>query len=74
MCFQFQHGLADMSILYRTRSEGYITFTIICQKLRVAKLIYPPFLHYVYKKHFFFTYQYVSIHIVQLVKGIWIFG
>jgi lipocalin len=37
MCFQFKHGLADMSISYRTRSEGYITFTNICQKLRVEK-------------------------------------
>jgi hypothetical protein len=56
MCFQFQHGLADMSILYRTRSEGYITFTNICQKLRVEKLMYPPFSNYIYEKNTFFTY------------------
>ena len=53
MCFEFQHRLADMSILYRTRSEGYVTFTNICQKLRVAKLIYPPFSHYIYEKKLF---------------------
>jgi hypothetical protein len=45
--------LADMSILYRTRSEGHIAFTNICQTLSVAKLIYPPFSHYIYEENLF---------------------